>query len=153
MYGRRARGLQQLSPPSHDDMMGWRARHGRRGPEREAESMETREIPQQEWKTFLDQLSDEHEGWHVSVQVLLGDEGAQYLVEDLPLLGLSMEEKGSRASSIDIDAGVSADDHIEHSVDQPSHVRWVAGQGLAGTLEIEADGGPKTLVELRPPKA
>ncbi len=115
--------------------------------------MESREIPQQEWKGFLNQLSDDHEGWRVSVQVLLGDEGAQRLVEDLPLLGLAMEEKGSRASSIDIDAGVSADDHIEHTVDHPSHVRWVAGQGLAGTLEIEADGGPTTLVEFRPPKA
>jgi hypothetical protein len=114
--------------------------------------MDTREIPQGEWKTFLDELSDEHEGWQVSIQVLLGDEGAQRLVEELPLLGISMEEKGSRASSIDIDAGVSPDDHIEHSVERPSHVRWQARGGLAGTLEIEADGGPTTLVEFRAPK-
>jgi uncharacterized protein DUF5335 len=127
------------------------ARAGARGQGRE--SMDTREIPQGEWKTFLDQLSDEHEGWTVSVQVLLGDEGAQHLVDELPLLGIAMEEKGSRASSIDIDAGVSPDDHIEHSIEHPSHVRWQARDGLAGTLEIEAEGGPTTLVELRPPKA
>jgi hypothetical protein len=115
--------------------------------------METREIPQGEWKSFLDQLSDDHEGWQVTVQVLLGDEGAQTLVENLPLLGLAMEEKGSRASAIDIDAGISPDDHIEHSVEHPSHVRWQARDGLAGTLEIEADGGPTTLVDFRAPKS
>jgi hypothetical protein len=117
------------------------------GTERQGESMETREIPRTEWKGFLDRLSHEHEGWRVSVEVLLGDEGAQRLVDDLPLLGISTEERGSRAGSIDIDAGTSADDHIEHTIDDPSHVRWLPGQGLAGTLEIEADGGPTTLVE------
>jgi len=115
--------------------------------------MESREIPQQEWKDFLNKLSREHAGWHVSVEVLLGEEGAQHLVEDLPLLGIAMEEKGTRATSIDIDAGVSADDHIEHSIDHPSHLRWQAGEGLAGALEIEADGGPTTLVEFLRPKA
>ncbi len=113
--------------------------------------MDNREIPQAEWKAFLDKLSRDHQGWRVTVEVLLGDEGAQRLVDDLPLLGIAMEEKGSRAGAIDIDAGVSADDHIEHGVDNPSHVRWV-GDGLAGALEVEADGGPTTLVRFLAPR-
>jgi hypothetical protein len=116
-------------------------------------SRETRDVPQEEWKVFFDKLSTELRGWKMTVEVLLGEEGAQHLVEELPLLGISVDEKGSQASSIDIDAGVSPDDHIEHSIPHPTHVRWVAGLGLSGALEIESDDSPTTIVEIHPPEA
>ncbi|CAN5438101.1 hypothetical protein BH20ACI3_BH20ACI3_19140 [soil metagenome] len=39
--------------------------------------MPTQEIPRDEWKTFLDTFSRQHEGWLATLEVLGTDIGAQ----------------------------------------------------------------------------
>jgi hypothetical protein len=51
--------------------------------------MPTQEIPRDEWTTFLDTFSRQHEGWLSSLEILGTDIGAQQEALDLPLEGIS----------------------------------------------------------------
>ena len=113
--------------------------------------MVTREIPQDEWAEFFDDLSDQDEDSLVTVETLGVDSGDQLVARDLRLQGITLEEKGSGKGEIAVILGDDPAKHISHVIATPTHVSILENEdGEPQTLQIEAQGVPTTLVHFRP---
>jgi hypothetical protein len=112
--------------------------------------MPTQEIQRDEWKTFLDTFSRQHEGWLATLEVLGPDIGAQQEAGDLPLEGITATSKDSAVESIAISLGKTPEDHITHTITEPTRV-WLeqTSQGANAALEIESAEDVKTLLRFR----
>src|SRR5881394_2228549 len=94
-------------------------------PHRETEVvMRTQEIPRQEWKSFFDSFSRQHEGWLATLEVLVSDVGAQEEAHELPLEGVSVASNTNQTETIAISMGRTLEDHISHTIVKPTHV-WL----------------------------
>src|SRR4051812_8475354 len=85
--------------------------------------MQTREIPINEWRPFLDQFSQSHLGEKVTVKVMGPDIGEQTEMRNLPLVGITADTKDSDGERIDVSAGDTPRLQVTHAVIHPSHVR------------------------------
>ncbi len=113
--------------------------------------MATLEIPPQEWSAFFATLSRAHAEEAIRVEVLRLDVGAQTEVLSLPLDGMAADRRGS-ACVITIAAGSNLDDHIDHLISDPLHVRLMRGPlGDDEALEIEAGDELTTLIYFEGP--
>lgn len=112
--------------------------------------MATKEIPRDEWTTFLDAFSKQHEGWLATLEILSADIGAQQEARDLPLEGLSFISIDSEPETIVISLGTAAEDHVTHVVPKPTRV-WLEQnlEGANAALEIESEDDVKTLLRFR----
>jgi hypothetical protein len=112
--------------------------------------MQTREIPRDEWLTFFDAFSRQHEGWLATVQVLGEEIGAQTEANELPLVGVTADLKDGEDDTVAIIMGEAAEDHITHTVTRPAHVRLEQAEGGADeALEVESADGTRTLLRFR----
>jgi uncharacterized protein DUF5335 len=112
--------------------------------------MPTREIAHEEWVTFFDGFSQQHQGWLVTIEVLDPDLGAQVEAQELELRGITADSKESVRSSISINVGRTPWEHVTHTISDPSHVRLKqTEEGANEALEIESAGGTITLVHFR----
>jgi hypothetical protein len=111
--------------------------------------MPTQEIPRDEWTTFLDTFSRQHEGWLSTLEILGTDIGAQQEVLNLPLEGISVSRE-SVPETIAISLGNDAEDHVTHTVTKPTRI-WLeqTSQGANAALEIESEDEVKTLLRFR----
>jgi hypothetical protein len=114
--------------------------------------MTTQEIPRDEWKTFLDRFSRQHEGWLATLEVLAPDIGAQEEARDLPFEGITATSRESAPEMIAISLGKTAEDHVTHTITGPTRV-WLeqTSQGANAALEIESADEVKTLLRFRSP--
>jgi Family of unknown function (DUF5335) len=112
--------------------------------------MPTQEIQRDEWKTFLDTFSRQHEGWLVTLEVLAADIGAQQEASDLPLEGITATSTDDETSSIAINLGKTPEDHVTHTITEPSRL-WLqqTSEGANAALEIESADEVKTLLRFR----
>lgn len=111
--------------------------------------MQTVEIPRPAWTSMLDNFSEIHAGWLVSLDVLGAAIGAQPEVSNLPLLGVSAETSGAN-DAITISAGRSAAEHVTHTIHAPARVyieRREDGADVA--LQIEAEDGTRSILRFR----
>jgi hypothetical protein len=112
----------------------------------------TQELPRDSWVPFLDQFTRENRGAHARLEIVGGEAGSRVETEDSPFDGISADVK-DREHTIWITLGTNAADHLTHGV----HARTIRtgppdGNGGA-VLEIEADDGSKTVLELSNPGA
>jgi hypothetical protein len=107
------------------------------------------EIPREQWKTFLDDFSNQHEGWIVNWEVLGMDIGDQEKTARLPLIGISADLKG-RQPRIDVMVGGRLDAHVTQIIENPKRV-WFKAPEQPGheAIEIESQDGRVTLVTFR----
>ena len=112
--------------------------------------MATQEISHDEWTTFLDRFSRQHEGWLVTLEVFAPDIGAQEEARELPLEGISAAAKDSEPKTIAISIGKTPQDHVTHTITEPTRV-WLeqTSEGANAALEIESADGAKTLLRFR----
>lgn len=111
--------------------------------------MRTVEVPRDEWPQALDQFSEIHQGWVVSLDVLGTELGAQPEISDLPLIGVSADSH-RQPGNITISAARAADDHVTHVVEAPEHVYIErTDEGADAALEIEARDGTKSILRFR----
>jgi len=112
--------------------------------------MPTQEIPHDKWKTFLDGFSRQHEGWLATLEVLATDIGAQQEARDLPLGGITATSRESAPETIAISLGQTPEDHVTHTITEPTHV-WLEqnSEGANAALEIESADEVKTLLRFR----
>ena len=109
------------------------------------------EIPQDQWQSYFDQLSEAYEGWLATVEVLGSEMGDVPLAKDLPFIGLSFEREGSEAGDILIELGNDQGILETHHADHPQHVRVAQTQpGQEEDIQIECSDGTTTLVRLHP---
>jgi Family of unknown function (DUF5335) len=111
--------------------------------------MPTREIPRDEWGSFLDSFSRQHAGWLSTVEVL-SSIGAQVQSREQPLSGITAELKGGNRDLISILIGTTSDDHVTHVIHAPSYVRLKeTAEGAHEALQIESENGVTTLLTFR----
>ena len=75
----------------------------------------TKEIPSDEWISFLDSFSLQHQGWLVAVEVIAPEIGAQEEASNLPLEGFS---ESNEQKTISISVGSVPSNHLTHTVNE-----------------------------------
>ena len=105
------------------------------------------EIPQQRWESYLDDFSKRNLGRAARIEVTGEDVGALEEEDKLPLVGVSYEEKGSAARSIEILLGQTGDRNITHLVTQVQRiVPKMGADGREDALEIDDAEGDRTFL-------
>ena len=114
--------------------------------------MPSRDIPREEWMTFLDSFSRQHEGWLVNVEVVTDGLGAHREIREKSLIGVSADLKSHGTDTISIIAGDRSDDHVNHIINRPTRVALEeTEEGAHKGLRIEAADGETTLLQFRSP--
>jgi len=110
--------------------------------------MTTREIPRDDWGRFLGMLSDRKAAQPVRVRVEGAEIGDQTLADCMPMVGISLEEKGSQADAIEVTLAFSGgDQNLTHQIAHPEKVFVKEDEvGEPQVLDIEDRGRVKTLI-------
>lgn len=109
--------------------------------------MITKEISRDEWASFFDEFSRQHEGWLVTLEVLKGEGGAQLAASELPLVGITTDAGGN---SITITVDKTDGNQITQTIDAPTHVWLEETEGGAHqALEVESAKGEKVILRFR----
>ncbi|HEX9278638.1 MAG TPA: DUF5335 family protein [Casimicrobiaceae bacterium] len=113
--------------------------------------MPSRDIPREQWVTFLDSFSRQHEGWLVNVEVVTDGLGAHREVREKRLIGVSADLKNG-SNAISIIAGDRSDDHVNHIINGATRIALEeTEEGAHKGLRIEAADGGTTLLLFRSP--
>jgi len=108
------------------------------------------EIQQEQWQAYLDGFSKRNSGRMAELQILSDELGTQEQAEMLPFEGITLEMKGSLASSVEIMLGGtgSADNrNLTHTVTQVRRVvPKIGADGREDALEIEAGDCAKIIL-------
>jgi hypothetical protein len=114
--------------------------------------METQEIPRDEWKSFFDVFSRQHEGWLATLEILGQEVDAQQEPRESPFKDITLTSVVGQSEAIAINLGKTPEDHVKHTVLEPTHV-WLAqtAEGANAGLEIESADETKTLLRFRSP--
>jgi hypothetical protein len=113
--------------------------------------MPTQEIPREDWATFFDGFSRQHEGWLATLEVFDPEMGAQEEAHELPLKGVTIAaENGAPRKGVAITLGKTAGHQVTHTIAEPTRV-WLnqTSAGANAALEIESADGAKTLLRFR----
>ncbi|HEX5324000.1 MAG TPA: DUF5335 family protein [Capsulimonadaceae bacterium] len=92
--------------------------------------MSTREIQPAQWKPFLEDFSRRHQGVLMAIETADPDAGPQEEINALPFVGISYEEKGSDADSVEVSAGTEPERHMTHVIFRPRAIYHKEGAGL-----------------------
>lgn len=110
--------------------------------------MTTNEIRQNEWDNFFNAFSRQHAGWNTKVAILNTDIGAQVQAEGLPFGGITYESLND-VNRIEIMIGQKPEEHISHTITNPSKIMLQTINERAETLEFETPDGTKTILSLQ----
>jgi Family of unknown function (DUF5335) len=106
-------------------------------------------IESDQWKTFLDEFSKRNHLRPTRLEIV-GEIGAQEEEEHLPLVGVSLDPKGTAAGSVEIIlGGETAKDqrHVTHVISKVDRIAPLIGiKGLEDGLGFEDKEGTKTLL-------
>src|SRR6266498_762 len=112
--------------------------------------MGTREIPRDEWRSFFDVFSRQHEGWLASLEILGQEVDAKQESRESPFKGITLTSVVGESQAIAINLGKTPEDHVKHTVIEPTHVLLVqSSEGANAALEIESADETKTLLRFR----
>lgn len=113
--------------------------------------MITTEIPLRDWARSLDEFSEVHDGWLVSLDLLSAELGAQPQIHDLPLRGVTAEMNREHPSII-VSAAHADGEHVSHVIHDPTHVRIERTDEHADVaLQIESADGTVNILRFRTP--
>ena len=114
--------------------------------------METREIPRNEWGSFFDIFSRQHEGWLATLEIFGQEGNVQREPRGVPLKGITLTSVVGESQAIALNLGKTPEDHVSHTINQPSHV-WLeqTPERADAALEIESADETKTLLRFRSP--
>ena len=107
---------------------------------------DTLEIPRERWADYLNALGNRELNHGVRIRTEGPELGDQPLAEALPLVGISLEQKGSEAGAIEITLGRSTGENYTHVIARPTHM-YVEQEGeMVRCLDIEDNARVKTLI-------
>ena len=110
---------------------------------------ETQEIPRERWSDYLNALSNRTKDLPVRIEVEGQDLGDQTLAQQLPLVGISCELKGSEKNAIEVTLGrkEQGSSNITHMIENPEHIYVEESDGgKVRCLDIETRAKVKTLI-------
>lgn len=109
------------------------------------------EIRKEDWVRFLEILSKRRFEWKTKIEVLSTEFGDQILSDNLPLNGITLENKGGSVT-MDISVRVNGESHQTHSVKDPSRIAFLTAAGHGDIVDIEEEDGTKTLIHFKEPR-
>ena len=114
--------------------------------------MSTQEIPREQWNSFFDSFSRQHEGWLATLEIFADTLGAQPATQELPFEGISLDADDGELDSLIISFGRAPDEHVTYAIHQPKHL-WLqqTPEGADAALEIRAEDNSNTLLRFRSP--
>ena len=114
--------------------------------------MPSRDIPREDWVTFLDSFSRQHERWLVNVEIVTDGLGAHREIREKSLIGVSADLKSRGTDTISIITGDRSDDHVTHIINGPTRVALEeTEEGARKGLRVDAENGETTLLRFRSP--
>jgi Family of unknown function (DUF5335) len=118
-----------------------------------AQQREMQEIDSRQWIAFLDQFTRENRGAHARLDVLGPGVGYQVETGGRPFQGVAADVKKGDATAVWITLGTTPPDHLTHGIHNATVIRALAPAGDTGAiLEVEAQDGTKTILELTRPE-
>ncbi|MGE5138272.1 MAG: DUF5335 family protein [Rudaea sp.] len=113
--------------------------------------MQTREIPRDQWVSFLDGFSRQHEGWLSSIEVTQDGQRDKIEARDLPLVGIAASIKHGDKDTMDIILGKGTE-NFTHNLSGVKHIRLQQNdRGEDAGLEFDASDGSKAVLTFRTP--
>jgi hypothetical protein len=107
-------------------------------------------IKREEWNSYVKEFNERNGSRATRVEVLSAELGDQEEEELLPLLGISLEEKGEDAPSIEISLGgetAKEDRQLTHMINHVRNIMRKIGVDLREeALLIEDEEGTKTIL-------
>ena len=127
--------------------------HRLNGEENKVSTPKGKQIPgfiePDQWQNFLDGFSKRNPGRATRLEVI-GELGAQEEEEYLPLVGVSLDPKGTAAGCVEImlaGEGPADDRHVEHTIRNVQKIAPLVGiTGVEDGLGFEDQEGAKTLL-------
>jgi Family of unknown function (DUF5335) len=117
---------------------------------REAER--TTEIPRQDWISFFDSFSLQHDRWLVSLELSAVGPDLQVQAHDIPLQGISADLKEPGADTIMIRVGSAAGGYLTHWIRHPARVILEqTPEGADIAIVIESGRGASSRLRFRSP--
>ena len=111
--------------------------------------MPTVEIPREDWVRQLNEFTNIHEGWLVSLDILSTELGAQPEIDNLPLLGVSAD-RIDHDGTIVVSVAGSASEHFTHIIENVARIYVErTDDGADAALEIESADGTRTILRFR----
>lgn len=109
---------------------------------------ESIEIPASEWITFLDDFTRQHRGSPVRVEVQGWQGAVQVEAHDIPLQGISFDDRGSERD-VNVIMGDERNPGLTHMVPGARRLRIERAGGGDDMLVVEAADGSRTIVRVR----
>ena len=111
--------------------------------------MQTVEIPHEAWVRWLNEFTNIHEGWLVSLDILSAELGAQPEIDNLPLLGVSAD-RIDHDGTIAVSVARSASQHFTHIIEAVARISVErTDDGADVALQIESTDGTRTILRFR----
>ena len=114
-------------------------------------TMNTLQIPREEWPRFCDDLSKKLEGKSVALEVFGPDIGDQVEERRMFFSGLTADvtDKAGKQDQIEIMLGGNPDAHLTHTITAPTEVDLQQTElGVVSALQIKAADGTTSLLRL-----
>jgi hypothetical protein len=110
----------------------------------------THEIETRDWEEYLEEFSQRNQGRPVRLETSLeASAGQRVVAEHRPLLGVSLDPKGSEAPAVTVTLGGmnAGTAHLTHVITTPTHL-WAEEEpgGIARALDIDSTDEGKTLL-------
>lgn len=106
------------------------------------------EISKKDWTTRLDEFSQAHEGWLVTLEIVSPTMGARREFRQMPLVGVTADVTNGRIISIAV--AEATGEHLTHFVYSPKRVVIEkTDAGAEAGLEIVGGNGAKAILHLR----
>jgi len=108
---------------------------------------DTLEIPKEAWEDYLTSLSNREQAHPVRIRIEGTELGDQVLADSMPLVGISLERKGSEANAIEVTLAHKDDSNLTHMIRTPERVYVEEGDdGQVMVVDIEDTMRVKTLI-------
>ena len=111
---------------------------------------QTQMIDKGDWAAFAEDFSKQHAGENATLEMVGNDVGDQYAAENLPFVGMSLEQKGSDAGSLVLMLGTEGEDSMERFIAGPQSLKVHVTPEGETVVEIEAEDEPTLLLHLTP---
>lgn len=108
----------------------------------------TREIPRDKWSDYLSRVASTERDHLVRIEAAGRDLGDQPIAQDLPLMHIELEEKGSDKGAIEVSVKVGKPgQEFTHRILKPDHIYAEEKEnGELECLDIEDKDHLKTLI-------
>jgi hypothetical protein len=105
-------------------------------------------IPEPRWKSVFDSLSRIYDGMPSSLEILAGEAGAQYEVENQPFRGVDYDRTG-----IELHFATRDGSELVHRIAHAKDVQIEeTDSGLIAAMQIASDDDPVAVVRFQAPK-